>query len=97
MLHSIISIKDQWNYRHNVVSEATLLSYMLLTLGGMESTVLPFLVCERALLTLEGDGLRDLKVWRVGEGLRSDLLHSKTSGPCEPIGSLILPRSVMVN
>lgn len=36
-IHPIISIKDQWNLRHNVVSKATLLSYMLLTLGGMES------------------------------------------------------------
>lgn len=46
------------------------------------------------MVSRDGEGLRDLKFCR-GEGLRSDLLHSITSGPWEPIGSLILPASVM--
>jgi hypothetical protein len=53
-----------------------------------------FAVRERVLVSRDGDGLRDLK-FCLGEGLRSDLLHSITSGPWEPIGSLILPDSVM--
>ena len=53
---------------------------------------------DRALVILEGEGLRERNLDRDGEGLldRSVLLHSRTSGLCEPNGSLILPYSVIV-